>query len=85
MTSNTKINVMLALIRKEEEAMTVCSPGSILELTYLICAFFKRLLFVASKIPVIVKNIPQVPICLSDSDRASNTRLIKPKKVNEKR
>ena len=76
---------MLALIKNDEEAMTVCSSGSALELTYFICAFFRRLLFVASKIPVTVRNIPQVPICLSDNDRASNTRLMKPKKVSEKR
>ena len=50
-TNNTKKSVMLTLIRKEEDAMTVCSRWSALELTYLICAFFKRLLFVASKYP----------------------------------
>jgi hypothetical protein len=50
------------LIRNEEEAIVVLSSGLFVLLTYLIWAFFKRLLFVNSKIPVTVRNRAQVPI-----------------------
>lgn len=80
-----KKRVMAALIRNEEEAISACTSGSSMLLTYLIWAFFSSALLVSSKMPVIVRNRAHMPIWSTVSLRVSSTRLMNPKKVSENR
>lgn len=82
-TINT--NVINTLIRKDDEATDIFSFKSSLPLTYLICAFFKSPLLVASKTEVTVKNKAQVPISAVLNARARMIKFIRPKKVSENR
>lgn len=85
MITSMNRRLIQVLIRKEEEAIAIFSFLSGLALTYLTCAFFSRLLLVASKTPVIIRNKAQVPSWFSDIVRVRIMKLMRPKKVNEKR
>ena len=78
-----KTRLRAALIRREDEAMATFSSSSSWALTYLIWAFFKRLLLVCSKMVVMARKMAQVPACALVRERRSNARLRNPKKVRE--
>ena len=72
-------------IKKDDEAIDIFSPGLLLLLTYLTCAFFKRLLFVVSNTEVTAKNKDHVPTCAVFKTLTRIIKLINPKKVSENR
>jgi len=83
-----KMRLMETFIRNEEEATSVRSFLSLLAVTNLMWAFFRRLVLVISNIVVMARNKAQIPISGfggAGSPRTSRMKLINPKMVTEKR
>ena len=85
--SKKRMNTRLikALIISDEEATAVFSVVLLVMLTKRIWAFFIRPLFVVSKMEVTIRNKAHTPIWVCVKDRIRIMKLIRPKKVSEKR
>jgi hypothetical protein len=81
--SRIKINVIVALMSKEEEAMTVRWWVSWVPVTYRIWAFLRSPTFVVSNTVVTTVNKAQIPMLEGSICLARIIRLKKPNRVME--